>query len=156
MFALFEKVFSSLNLSFWSKRENSHNQKFLVKNGDVLSTVGDNSPIQRAENINNYVFAPTGSGGRGGSATVRGNGIAIGGSGGNAGPGGAGGDGGSGYIEGDGIALGGEGGEAGQLCKGGKGGRSPMEAHGLPNRQLPDGSWLWDYGRGGDGASPPR
>lgn len=25
------------------------------------------------------------------------------------------------------------------------------EVHGIPNRQLPDGSCLWTYGRGGDG-----
>jgi hypothetical protein len=25
---------------------------------------------------------------------------------------------------------------------------------GIPNQQLPDGSWLWDKGRGGNGGSP--
>jgi hypothetical protein len=27
---------------------------------------------------------------------------------------------------------------------------------GIPNVQLPDGSWLWGYGRGGNGASTPE
>ncbi len=140
---LFKKFINRLiiRLKFWSKTENSR-------------TTGASSHNQRAGTINNYNFSSSaGSGGRGGSATVGGNGTAIGGSGGNGGVGGTGGDGGSGHVKGDGIVLGGEGGEAGQLCKGGKGGRSPVEAHDLPNRQLPDGSWLWDYGRGGDGAS---
>ncbi|KXJ98083.1 MAG: hypothetical protein UZ19_OD1000803 [Parcubacteria bacterium OLB19] len=78
--------------------------------------------------------------------------VGIGGGG---GPGGKGGDGGSAEIVGDnGFAMGGEGGEAGQLDRGGREGRSPLEISGVPNTQLPDGTHLWDYGRGGDGASP--
>ena len=99
---------------------------------------------------------PPSRGGSGGHARVAGSGIAIGGAGGNAGvPGaGKGGDGGNAEVEGDGFALGGEGGEAGQADRGGRGGRSPLKVLGVPNQQLPDGSWLWDKGRGGDGASP--
>jgi hypothetical protein len=53
--------------------------------------------------------------------------------------------------------MGGEGGEAGQHHRGGRGGRSPLELLGMKNEQLPDGTWLWDYGRGGDGAYiPPK
>jgi hypothetical protein len=55
---------------------------------------------------------PAMAGGRGGDAKVGGNGIAIGGPGGNIGPGGVGrgGDGGGGEVHGDGIAAGGAGG----------------------------------------------
>mgnify|MGYP003641114423 CR=1 FL=1 len=99
---------------------------------------------------------PPSRGGSGGHARVAGSGIAIGGAGGNAGvPGaGKGGDGGNAELEGDGFALGGEGGEAGQADRGGRGGRSPLKVLGVPNQQLTDGSWLWDKGRAGDGASP--
>jgi hypothetical protein len=82
-------------------------------------------------------------------------GKAIGGAGGGGGVG-RGGDGGDAKVVGDGMALGGEGGEAGQVDRGGRGGRSPLEVLGVPNRQLPDGTWLWDYGRGGDGGGPKR
>jgi hypothetical protein len=59
--------------------------------------------------------APVGGrGGRGGNATVGGNGIAIGGPGGHAGSGGRGGDGGGGTLQGDGLAAGGAGGHAGE------------------------------------------
>lgn len=94
-------------------------------------------------------------GGKGGNAKASGNAFAKGGPGGKGGPWGPGGNGGSALADGNGIALGGEGGEAAQLDKGGRGGRSGAEVHGIPNRLLPDGTWLWDYGRGGDGASPP-
>lgn len=77
--------------------------------------------------------------GRGGNAAVSGNGFAKGGAGGSLG----GGDGGSAYVGGDGIALGGEAGQAD------RGGRNPIQANGGPNAQMPDGTWLWDYGRGG-------
>lgn len=95
-------------------------------------------------------------GGRGGNAKVNGtNSTAIGGLGGGGGPLGKGGDGGSAEAIGDNcFAMGGEGGEAGQLDRGGKGGRSPFEILGHENIQLPDGSFLWDKGRGGDGAGP--
>ena len=97
-----------------------------------------------------------GRGGNGGSPTINGNnGVAVGGPGGAGGHYGRGGDGGGGvHIGGNIFAMGGEGGEAGQHDRGGKGGRSPLEILGIPNRQLPDGTWLWDKGRGGDGASP--
>lgn len=96
-------------------------------------------------------------GGAGGHASVGGSGVALGGDAGGGGPesfiarGGAGG---GGSISGDGFVAGGEGGEASQRDRGGRGGRSGAEAAGVPNQQFPDGSWLWDYGRGGDGASP--
>jgi hypothetical protein len=46
------------------------------------------------------------------------------------------------------------GGEAGQPDgRGGRGGRNGLEAAGFPNGQLPDGTWLSDYGRGGSGAN---
>ena len=54
-----------------------------------------------------------GQGGRGGNASVGGDGIAIGGPGGPAGKYGRGGDGGGGEVKGDGIAAGGAGGAAG-------------------------------------------
>lgn len=93
-------------------------------------------------------------GGRGGNATVTGLGTAMGGMGGGGGPGGAGGAGGDAALVGRGFAMGGEGGEAGQGERGGRGGRSPAEVMGLPNILLPDGTHLWDRGRGGDGAVP--
>ena len=63
---------------------------------------------------------PAGRGGRGGDATVRGSGVAVGGPGGGGGvPGaGSGGDGGSAAVACDGLAMGGEGGEAGQADHG--------------------------------------
>ncbi len=93
------------------------------------------------------------NGGNGGNVKVSGNNsVGIGGIGGGAGPGGKGGDGGSVEAFGDNaFALGGEGGEAGQTDRGGRGGRSPFEILGYENIQLPDGSFLWDKGRGGDG-----
>lgn len=94
------------------------------------------------------------AGGKGGNASVKGSGTAIGGKGGGGGPGGKGGDGGNAHVDGDGFAMGGEGGEAGQLERGGRGGRSPLEILGFPNITLPDGSKLWEYGRGGDGGDP--
>lgn len=96
------------------------------------------------------------NGGSGGNAKASGlNSSAIGGMGGGGGPGGKGGNGGSAEAFGDNsFVMGGEGGEAGQLDRGGRGGRSPLEILGIPNSQLPDGTHLWDYGRGGDGASP--
>ena len=96
------------------------------------------------------------SGGKGGDAKVSGkNSVALGGIGGGGGPGGKGGDGGAAEAIGDNaFAMGGEGGEAGQVDRGGRGGRSPLEILGIPNTQLPDGTHLWDYGKGGDGAGP--
>jgi hypothetical protein len=42
-----------------------------------------------------------------------------------------------------------------QADRGGRGGRSGLELSGVPNIELPDGTRLWEYGRGGDGAGPP-
>jgi hypothetical protein len=67
-----------------------------------------------------------GQGGRGGNASVSGNGTAIGGKGGAGGPGGKGGAGGDAHVDGEGFSMGGEGGEAGQQDRGGKGGRGPL------------------------------
>lgn len=98
----------------------------------------------------------TSGGGKGGNVKVEGNNsVAVGGIGGGDGPGGKGGDGGGVDAKGDNVfAMGGEGGEAGQADRGGRGGRSPMEILGVPNRKLPNGTHLWDYGKGGDGAGP--
>ncbi|MDR3417917.1 MAG: hypothetical protein P4L83_17225 [Nevskia sp.] len=89
-----------------------------------------------------------GQGGKGGDTKVFGsNGIAVGG------PGGKGGDGGGGEAHGDNAKVfGSEGGQAGQAGgQGGRGGRSGAElVVGVPNRQLLDGTWLWDYSRGRD------
>lgn len=97
------------------------------------------------------------NGGKGGDAKAIGkNSVAVGGKGGEGGPGGKGGDGGTASVIGDNsFAMGGEGGEAGQTNRGGRGGRSPIEILGIENRKLPDGTFLWDYGRGGDGGNPP-
>jgi hypothetical protein len=97
---------------------------------------------------------PIGSGGAGGDAHADGpNSVAIGGPGGGGGVG-LGGPGGSVQAGSGGLVAGGEGGEAGQPDgRGGRGGRNGLEAAGIPNRQLPDGIWLWDYGRGGNGGS---
>ena len=100
-----------------------------------------------------FNFSKKNSGGAGGNATVSGSGKALGGPGGKGGPFGQGGKGGDAHVQGDGFAAGGEGGDAGQFDGSGRGGRSAAEAHDILNRQLPDGSWLWDYGRGGDGVS---
>lgn len=97
-----------------------------------------------------------GRGGAGGVASVSGDGIGIGGKGGAGGVSGAGGTGGSATVSGGGLAVGGEGGEAGQADRGGRGGRSGYGLLGLPDKQLPDGTWLSDAGRGGDGAGPPK
>lgn len=56
-----------------------------------------------------------GQGGRGGSASVGGNGVAIGGAGGRSGTGGSGGDGGGASVSGDGMAVAGSGGHAGEV-----------------------------------------
>jgi ribosomal protein L37AE/L43A len=108
--------------------------------------------IDHEESILN--LSSNGQGGKGGNASVSGNGTAMGGRGGGGGVDGKGGDGGDANVVGDGFAMGGEGGEAGQLNRPARGGRSPFEILGIPNEQLPDGSWLWEKGRGGDGAFP--
>ena len=98
-----------------------------------------------------------GSGGQGEDARANGAGsFAMGGPGGHGGvgPGRAGG----GAQGGPGVtSAGGEGGEAGQPDgRGGRGGGSGAEVMGAPNVPLPDGTHLWDYGRGGNGANTPE
>jgi hypothetical protein len=66
--------------------------------------------------------ALAGQGGSGGSASVGGSGIAIGGAGGLGGEQGSGGAGGSVSVGGNGVAIGGPGGHAGKYGKGGAGG----------------------------------
>lgn len=57
----------------------------------------------------------------------------------------------------DAVALGGCGGEAGQPDgRGGRGARNPLIELGLADFQLPDGRWLSEAGRGGDGAHSPQ
>lgn len=89
-----------------------------------------------------------GTGGRGGNANVRGNGIAIGGKGGMSGAFGHGGDGGSAKVHGAGLAAGGEGGhacEAGVLRPPARSGYEvARRAQGLPIDPL-----LKQFGRGG-------
>jgi hypothetical protein len=104
--------------------------------------------------VSNHFFGTGRGGGNGGKATVNGSGTAIGGPGGGGGPSGIGGAGGDAIVNGDGFAAGGGGGEAGQVDRGGRGGISGYEAAGLPNFQLPDGRWIYDIGRGGDGGGP--
>jgi hypothetical protein len=127
-----------------------------------------------------------GHGGHGGNASVRGeNSIASGGTGGE-GVIGAGGDGGDAEVEGNNsvavggpggrggategmrggnaeargdnlVSAGGEGGEAPQVDgRGGRGGRSGFLVLGSEDIQLPGGTWLSQYGRGGNGGHSPQ
>jgi hypothetical protein len=144
------KIFDTLKarfLNLFIKKDNSPSQK------QTLHIDGNNNSV--TQNIA-HCQSGVGTGGKGGNATAEENGFAKGGPGGRGGPWGSGGNGGDAHAKGNAVALGGEGGEAAQFDRGGKGGRSAAEIHGIPNRQLPDGSWLWDYGRGGDGASPTK
>ncbi len=93
-------------------------------------------------------------GGDGGNAEVEGNDSrAIGGPGGRGGLG-EGGRGGDAVARGEKVlVVGGEGGEANQPDgRGGRGGRSGFHFAGKEDMQLPDGRWLSEFGRGGDGA----
>ncbi len=145
------KIFDTLKvklLNFFTKKNASPDQKQSSHiNGD------NNTSTQNISNIVNYSSRMEAES-KGGNATAEDTGFAKGGPGGRGGPWGPGGNGGDAHAKGNAIALGGEGGEAGQLDRGGNGGRSAAEVHGILNRQLPDGSWLWNYSRGGDGASP--
>jgi hypothetical protein len=81
--------------------------------------------------------SPTSSvrGGSGGNASVKGNGLAIGGRGGRAGLSGNGGAGGDATVTGHGIAIGGDAGDAAMPWRPGLGGASPLErdvSGGLP------------------------
>lgn len=95
-------------------------------------------------------------GGKGGDASVGGNGVAIGGRGGRSGLGGVGGDGGGGHVSGDGMAMGGDGGDAGTPWRPALGAPSPMERL----REMGMGAWpdmprdefgFFVVGRGGNG-----
>ena len=152
----FGKIFENLKLKFFNKNSTQdRNANAKSKNGKAAATTGDHSPIQMDETniINNINIESPGRGGDGGSPTAIGNNnTIIGGQGGAGGPGAKGGNGGGGVHHGDNlVVMGGEGGEAGQFDRGGKGGRSPFEILGYPNIQLPDGTKLWDKGRGGNG-----
>ena len=99
-----------------------------------------------------------GPGGKGGDATVLGNrSYAHGGMGGRGGVG-EGGPGGDAAVQADDtLMVGGNGGEAGQPDgRGGRGGSSPWLTLGAPDFQLPDGRWISEFGRGGDGAHSPQ
>lgn len=140
--------------SLWIFNPSGNYEPYTIISGVVFAAV----EIYRRKTRNNTLpdLPPTGIGGAGGSAKV-GSGYAIGGKGGRGGVPGSGsaGAGGNAEVAGEGLALGGEGGDAGQADSGGKGGRNGFEVLGVPNYQFPDGSWLWEFGRGGDGAGPP-
>lgn len=97
-----------------------------------------------------------GQGGHGGSASVGGNGIAMGGRGGRRGAGGHGGQGGGSHVEGDGMAIGGDGGDAGVFWRPALGAPSPIEhqkslgMHSWPDHER-DEFGFYIIGRGGDG-----
>jgi hypothetical protein len=94
---------------------------------------------------------PEGSGGKGGDAKVGGTGIAIGGSGGQAGKYGIGGAGGSAEVHGNGLAAGGAGGAAGEDGIW----RAPAKSgYEIAQRKLglPVDPYLRQFGRGGAGA----
>jgi hypothetical protein len=122
--------------------------------GGDASVHGDNS-FARGGNAGDAVV---GSGGHGGRARVQGdNSVAVGGGGGRGGisEGGRGGD---AEAIGDNVAYaGGEGGEANQPDgRGGRGGRNGHFTLYGQDFQLPDGRWISEFGRGGDGAHSPR
>lgn len=140
--------------SLWIHNPSGNYEPFTIISGVVLAAM----EICRRKASNSAiptVLPSPGEGGAGGNAKA-GGGFATGGKGGGGGVpgGGSGGAGGNAEVSGYGLAIGGEGGEAGQADRGGRGGRSPLEAHGIPNQQLPDGRWLWEFGRGGDGGGP--
>lgn len=101
-----------------------------------------------------------GRGGNGGTASVGGNGTAIGGRGGRGGLHGSGGQGGGATVEGDGLAIGGDGGDAGVMWRPALGAPSVME-HQLKLGIL--GHWpvprdefgFFTVGRGGHGGFIP-
>lgn len=132
----------------WAFGPERNYEPFAVFSGVILTAAEVYRQWAKSEPV-----VPLGKGGDGGNAKV-GTGSAIGGKGGDSGAGGDGGAGGHGEVAGEGVAIGGAGGEAGQADRGGRGGASGAEQLGLANVQLPDGRWLWDVGRGGDGAPP--
>jgi len=100
------------------------------------------------------------SGGPGGKAQADSGAKAIGGKGGTTGDIGAGGPGGDANASGPGsFALGGEGGEGARSDRAAKGGRGPFDVLNDPRRDeiVPGTNMrLGDFGRGGDGAPPPK
>lgn len=140
--------------ALWILNPSGNYEPFTIVSGLVL-TAAEIFRRRTSNSAEPKALPPLGEGGAGGNAKV-GSGSAVGGKGGDGGvPGGSsGGAGGNAEVTGHGFALGGEGGEAGQADRGGRGGRSPFETLGVPNHQLPDGRWLWEFGRGGDGGGP--
>jgi hypothetical protein len=97
---------------------------------------------------------PPGQGGKGGAASVGGNGVAIGGRGGMSGTGGTGGHGGGAQVQGDGMAVGGDGGDAGVAWRPALGAPSPIAK--LPSfafltEDMRDQFGFYVPGRGGHG-----
>lgn len=145
-------------LVVWGLRKKpSDSTKISIPGSHNITAVGKNHTF----NINHPPPAPAellGKGGPGGKGIGKDGGVGMGGKGGagGLGDGGAGGD---GIGEGPGsMGLGGEGGSSTQPDgTPGHGGRSPMEVlhEKFPdnpmyqNRLLPDGTMLWDKGRGG-------
>lgn len=112
--------------------------------------------IRKARTASEKHVAPVVRGGRGGDASVGGNGVAIGGRGGRSGLGGLGGVGGSAKVSGDGMAIGGDGGDSGTPWRPALGAPSPMER----SREMGIPSWpdmprdefgFFLVGRGGGG-----
>ena len=151
-------ILTTLTLAvLWIVYPTQNIEPYTVVSGLVLVAIEwSRRRVNQRKKSRQPVLPPAGQGGDGGKATVHGSGTAIGGLGGGGGSpgGGYGGAGGGAEVHGDGFAMGGEGGEAGQADHGGRGGRSPLEILGVPNQQLPDGRWLWEFGRGGDGGAP--
>lgn len=101
----------------------------------------------------------SGRGGHGGSATVGGNGVALGGRGGRAGAQGSGngGRGGNARVDGDGLAVGGDGGDGGLPWRPALGAPSSLERVGIPfgtSEGMVDRYGFYIPGRGGIGGDP--
>lgn len=134
---------------------------WIRSNADAISAVVaaagllSGAVIWIAKRGNKETKKPTfGQGGRGGSASVGGNGVAVGGRGGRAGTGGNGGYGGGAHVGGDGLAIGGDGGDAGVSWRPTLGApstiaRFPNLGFGSPHERDPFGFFV--VGRGGAG-----
>jgi hypothetical protein len=119
------------------------------------ATVRGNDSFARGGDGGKGVVGP---GGLGGDANIEGDrSLAVGGRGGRGGLG-PGGPGGKAETRGDdAVSIGGEGGEANQVDgRGGRGGRSGYLLSERPDFQLPDGRWISEFGRGGDGGHSPQ
>lgn len=113
----------------------------------------------RIRNRKERVSEPKGRGGDGGSATIGGKGVALGGRGGRGTVtgGGSGGKGGDASVSGDGIAVGGDGGDCGLPWRPVLGAPSPLERLGGPFRTsegIVDQYGIYLPGRGGVGGNP--